>query len=303
VVTPAHTAIIFVPGIRPKPPVELHAAELRRCLARALERLGNDPALAAEIAAMLRIVGWSWYFYGIHKDVESDRAGIERLLSQTDDPVKVAREATSFSRRLGKILYWLADRFPRLVGVFATNAMETRVHEVRRYFDNRHAEADTIRTMLISELRTAWQRNQQVIVLAHSFGSVIAYDALWELTHNAEECGNVDWFITMGSPLTMKFMRRRIRGAELEGAMRYPANIRRWYNFAALGEVTAFDTRLADCFARMLDLGLVETIEDDLTILNEYREPDGLNVHKCYGYLANPTIAALVREAWDMRGG
>ncbi len=295
------TVIIFVPGIRPKPPVELHGAELRRCLARGLERLGTEPATAAEIAGALRIIGWSWYFYGIHKDIELDRAGIERLLSQQDDPLTVAREATSFSRQFGKLLYWLADRFPRLVGIFATNAMETRVHEVRRYFDNRHAEADAIRMMLVKELRKAWQREQQVIVLAHSFGSVIAYDALWELTHNAEESGNVDWFITMGSPLTMEFMRRRIRGAELDGAMRYPANIRRWFNFAALGEVTALDRRLADCFRGMLELRLVEMLVDDLTILNEYREPDGLNVHKCYGYLANQTIAALIREAWYRR--
>jgi hypothetical protein len=297
------TAIIFVPGIRPKPPADLHGAALRRCLETALIRLGCAPDQAREIAAQLEVVGWSWHFYGIHKDIESDRPGLERLLAQEDNPVQVAREATTFGKRVGKILYWIADRFPRLVGIFATRRMETRVHEVQRYFLNRNNEAKAIREMVISRLRQAWQQNQRVILLGHSFGSVIAYDALWELAHELHDQRQVEWFVTLGSPLTMKFMRRRILGADQAVANRYPTNIRQWFNFAALGEVTALDTRLGDCFAEMRALGLVDSIEDDLTILNQYREPDGLNVHKCYGYLANPTVAAFIRDAWTDRTG
>jgi hypothetical protein len=47
----------------------------------------------------------------------------------------------------------------------------------------------------------------------------------------------------------------------------------------------------------MQTLGLIESIQDNLGILNQYREPDGLNVHKCYGYLACPTIAAEIGAA------
>jgi hypothetical protein len=291
--------IIFVPGIRPKPPADQHAVELRRCLESGLRRLGVDPSTSHSIAAALEVVGWSWHFYGVHKDIESDRQGIERLLAAESDSQQVAREATTFGRRLGKTLYWFADHFPRMAGVFATRRMETRVHEVRRYFDDRNNEADAIRSMLIKRLRQAWQSNQRVLLLGHSFGSVIAYDALWELTQESADLGHVDLFVTMGSPLTMKFMRQRIKGVNETGVARYPGNINRWMNFAALGEVTALDTRLADCFQDMQSLGLVQSIDDDLEIINAYRDADGLNVHKCYGYLANKTIAALIRDAYS----
>jgi len=101
----------------------------------------------------------------------------------------------------------------------------------------------------------------------------------------------------MGSPLTMLYIRRRLLGAHLNGAQRYPANILRWVNLAAIGEVTALDRRLSVCFADMRRYGLIAEIEDDLQLVNQFHGPDGLNVHKCYGYMANQKLARLILAA------
>ncbi len=292
------TAIIFVPGIRAKPPAEAQLRELRRCLAAGLARQGA--AEAETLAEQLELIGWSWHFYGEHGDIEPDLPAIERLLRDEGDEARDLAEARSVARRFTAAMYAIGDRFPILSSLFATRRMETRMQEINRYFRNHDGERDTITDMLAGRLRAAWSSGKRVILLGHSFGSVIAYDTLWQLTHAGDmrdPAEQVDLFVSMGSPLTMSYVRKRLRGAGRAGTDRYPANIRRWLNLAAVGEVTALDRRMADCFAGMCRLGLIESIEDDLNVVNRFRGPEGLNVHKCYGYLASDEVARRLLEA------
>ena len=59
-------------------------------------------------------------------------------------------------------------------------------------------------------------------------------------------------------------------------------------------EVTALDRKLSHLFGEMLELGLVDSIDDDLNVVNQFHEHDGLNVHKCYGYMASSEVSRLV---------
>ncbi len=291
------TAMIFVPGIRAKPPAEAQLAQLRRCLAAGFARQGA--AHAEQLAELLEIVGWSWHFYGAHGDIEPDLPGIEALLRNAGDEAADLAEARNAARRFTAAMYAIGDRFPILSSLFATHRMETRMDEINRYFRNQEGLRDTIGAMLAGRLRAAWAAGRQVIVIGHSFGSVIAWDTCWQLSHEAERrnpAEQVDLFVSMGSPLTMQYVRNRLRGAGRSGPDRYPANIRRWLNFAAIGEVTALDRRMADCFSEMRALDLIESIEDDLDVINRFRGPDGLNVHKCYGYLASDEVARRLLE-------
>jgi hypothetical protein len=86
-------------------------------------------------------------------------------------------------------------------------------------------------------------------------------------------------------------------GADETGERRYPGNIRRWINIAAVGELTAIDVRLRNDFGEMIGLGLVESIED-FTVFNHYRTNAELNVHSEYGYLVNEVTATVVRDWW-----
>jgi hypothetical protein len=284
-------AIIFVPGIRSKPPSAEQQEQLRRCLAKALASARASKEEAADIIDAFHVVGWSHAFYGQHSDITVDLPGIERLLSGTDNAEEDSREALSLGRRVTAFFYSLADRFPTLTSIFATRRMKTRVAEIKDYFQDADGKASGARSMLAAALGAAWANEQHVLLIGHSFGSVIAYDTFWELSRQETVAGKVDLFLSMGSPLTMRYIRRRLKGAHCSGSERYPSNIKRWLNLAAIGEVTALDRRLADRFADMRDSGLVTAISDNLSLVNQFRGPDGLNVHKCYGYMASPTVA------------
>jgi hypothetical protein len=121
------------------------------------------------------------------------------------------------------------------------------------------------------------------------------------LTHEQRNDGVIDLFVSMGSPLTLSYMRRHLKGVHKSGAQRYPANIRRWVNLAAVGELTALDRKLASCFKAMVELGLTESITDNLQLLNQFHWPQGLNVHKCYGYFASQATGELTLNWYRRR--
>jgi hypothetical protein len=188
-----------------------------------------------------------------------------------------------------------------LGSTFSTRRMQTRVQEIKRYFDDVDGEASAIRAQVAEAIKQAWANNQRLLLIGHSFGSVIAYDTLWELSHSGTQ-ERVDMFLTMGSPLTMSYIRQHLKGAQLSESERYPACISRWINLTAIGEVTSLDRKLSHCFARMLNLGLLESIEDDLELINQFHGPEGLNAHKCYGYIASRKVSRLLLD-WQRAGG
>ena len=82
-----------------------------------------------------------------------------------------------------------------------------------------------------------------------------------------------------------------------DGDSTYPACIENWHNLTAIGELTALDRNLADDFAPMLDSGAADAIFDIAGLINAYRNEAGLNVHKCYGYLASPLVGQLIADS------
>jgi hypothetical protein len=290
----ADRAIIFVPGIRPKPPAEQQAAQLRRCLAVAVRKAGGDDALSTSLADVFQLVGWSRQFYGWHEGIAPDMPGIERLLTVQNSGAEDARQVLSLGNRMTSAMYALGDRFPLLTTLFSTPRMGSRVEEMHRYIHDHDGKATVARAMVADALQTAWSKNQRVLLIGHSFGSVIAYDTLWELSRRQECPHKVDLFLSMGSPLTMRYIRARLKGADDVGGQRYPANIQRWLNLAAIGEVTALDRKMSDYFGEMVALNLLQSIDDDLELINQFRGPNGLNVHKCYGYMASEEVGRVL---------
>jgi hypothetical protein len=136
-----------------------------------------------------------------------------------------------------------------------------------------------------------------VLLAAHSMGSVIAYDALWEMSRDQRDELRIDLLLTMGSPLGQSYLQRRILGHDRSGSERYPDNIRRWVNLSAVGDMTAVNPYLGKDFGEMVERGLVECI-DDIEIFNFYWHDGELNVHAEYGYLANKVTAAVVADWW-----
>jgi hypothetical protein len=196
------------------------------------------------------------------------------------------------------------------------------MEEVDRYLDNRDGIGDAVRAPLHAALERVWAEGARVLLVAHSLGTVIAYDTLYELSQERPVAQaaferrrndgkpasrgddvprSVDLFMTLGSPLATGFIRHKLKGHNEPDDKRYPTNIRRWRNFAARGDVTALHPRLAPHFREMRDLGFVESIADRSDLTNYYRTDVGLNAHEVYGYLIQGAVAEAVGD-WINRG-
>lgn len=291
--------IIYVPGIKPKPPAAEHRAALWRCLIEGVRRA--DPVVADELAghpSCFTLVSWSSLFYDQQRDPALDRPAIERLLSLSSPPVEDLREARSWRRRLRQLLYRACDLFPPLFELLGDPGTRVSLHDTRRYFADEGGVAARVRRMVADVLLEAWRTKRRILLAGHSLGSVICFDVLWELSRRYDASDGIDLFLSIGSPLGLRFVRRRLLGAGEHGLRRYPTGIRRWRNLAAIGELTALDCSLARSWAEMRTLGLVGEITDRLDLQTCFRDAEGLNVHRCYGYMANPVLGATVAEWW-----
>jgi hypothetical protein len=290
--------ILFIPGLLPKPKAQDHRDALLRCLVTGLRRIDAPVADALQAApASFDISAWTFDFYGEHRDIDLDMAAIDAVIEQPGATAADLAEATSWSRRMTRWIYLLADQLPFSVAHLAGERIASHIRDVERYDHNENGIADEVRRKLKRSLIDAKHQGRPVLLIAHSMGSIIAYDALWELSYRETQATEVDLLLTMGSPLGQRFMQRRFKGRHIKGRDRYPTNIRHWINFAAVGDLTALDRELADDFEEMLQFGLVEDIVDE-EVVNFFRLDGELNVHTEYGYLVNEKIACTVAAWW-----
>jgi len=294
----AHPVVIYVPGLLPKPVPEAHRDALLRCLLAGLRRVDVP---VAESIAMIRggfdIVSWTYDFYREHRDISLDAAAIEAVIANPEASARDIAEASSWKRRLARWVYSIGDRLPFLIPHLANERTEMHLRDLRRYVNDDNGIAEHTRRMLKVPLRAAVEAHRPVLLIAHSMGSVIAYDALWEMSHNDIDHVDVDLLVTMGSPLGQRYIQKRIKGHSMVGVERYPNNIRNWKNLVAVGDLTAIDPWLANDFSEMLELELVHSFED-AELYSAFRQAGAQNVHSEYGYLVNELTARTVANWW-----
>ena len=293
-----HRHIIFVPGKNPKPPPVIHREQLWRVLHEGIRRV--DPACAEELQhnhAAFSLIAWNFSYYHVHADIERDLAWIDTLLGKSAADEVDIRQSKDWRVRSNWLLYSIADLMPWLIRWLPGPACAT-VRETRRYFNDTHHIGRRIREPLKDKLRRLLATDQKVLLIGHSLGSVIAFDALWELTHIEQRQEKLD-FLSLGSPLGMNFVQHRMLGHDLKAAEKYPANIRHWINISAHGDITALDNDVRDDFKFMLKHGLVESMtHHHEEVYTWFRNDDGLNVHRSYGYLVNDVVAKTIAQWW-----
>jgi surfactin synthase thioesterase subunit len=290
--------ILYIPGLKPKPEHSLHREQVLRCMLEGIRRI--DAQTADEMAQdehFFDMVSWTYDFYGVHRDINLDLADIEAIIKKTEASAADKEVATSWKRRFIRSLYRAADHLPFLIPHFANEDVELQIRDLHRYAKNVGDIAEIIRREVKIRLRAAASAGRPLLLFGHSMGSVIGYDTLWQLSHQPGEEVRIDLMVTTGSPLGQRLIQRRLKGYRNEGIERYPRNIRRWTNIAAIGELTAIDMALKNDFGEMIRLGLVEDIED-IETYNYYRMNGVLNVHTEYGYLVNEVTAMTIRNWW-----
>ena len=297
--------IIYVPGKNPKPRPDLYKAQLWRCLLEGVRRADPDvhPSLAAR-PECFTLIAWNFDYYGVYSDLAVDQAGIDALFAKQQAAPEDIREARHWRVRVGRISHLIADRFPALIGLVRNPRLKASIEDTAGYFENREGIAEKVRSPLTQCLREFGAENAPILLIGHSLGSVIAYDALWTASHVEPVHCTVDLFLSMGSPLGMRFVQERLLGRDAVGRQRYPGNIRRWENITSVGDPYAIDPRLRNDFGEMVELGLVQDIHDNTEpVYSWFRNALGLNVHRSYGYLVTPGVGGVIAAWWKAATG
>ncbi|UBU15809.1 hypothetical protein [Nonomuraea gerenzanensis] len=223
-----------------------------------------------------RPVSVAYYAHLLHRGVaQGDEDDPETLVDEERelflawvDELQGARQAAQGRATAGlrQAAQWLTEHH----GVAMTRLVTRFVREVAAYLE---AESRAEVTGLVAErIRSGGGRR----VVAHSLGSVAAYEALW--AHPELE---VDLLITLGSPLGARsVIFDRLRPAPENGLGARPPGVRRWVNLADVGDLVAVPRELASRFT-----GVEQG--DPLTI-------GRIDFHRVKGYLGCPPVAALL---------
>lgn len=160
-----------------------------------------------------------------------------------------------------------------------------------------------VRHRLMVELREALDNQDEVMIVAHSLGTMISYDVLWKLSHYSEYRSDygakkkVDLLVTLGSPLGDESVKERLKGSRLEGVKKYPLNIQRWVNLSAEDDFISHDSKIKNDFQEMLKLGLIAGGMKDIYPIYNLNVCDGQsNPHASIGYLINPKFISVLDE-------
>lgn len=290
--------IIYVPGKNPKPQAAPHRELLWKVLIEGVRRA--DSTLANTLQnkyTQFHLISWNHLFYHSYKDITPDIPWVDSLINKHGPTEQDMVAAKSWRNRIGRLLFLLADHIPLLIPLLP-KAVASAATEINRYFNNVDNVGYEIRKLLKQTLRPLIATNEPVLLIGHSLGSVIAYDTLWELSIEEGSHGKVD-FLTIGSPLGMHYVHRRLMGINAYKDHSYPKLIRHWNNISSEGDIIALERNFHLCFKDMLDQNLVNSIDDHgRGIYNFYHSDEGLNCHRSYGYLVNPAVGSIIADWW-----
>jgi triacylglycerol esterase/lipase EstA (alpha/beta hydrolase family) len=126
-------------------------------------------------------------------------------------------------------------------------------------------------------------RSDEILLIAHSMGSIVAYDVLTVILPEIK----IDTFVTMGSPLGLPIIMSKIAAeqnikVQNKEKLETPAGVKRnWYNFSDLEDKVSLNYDLGDDYNE--NANGVKAI--DMIVNNNYEINSERNPHKSYGYL------------------
>ncbi|MEU1177850.1 hypothetical protein ABZ464_09390 [Streptomyces sp. NPDC005820] len=265
--------------------VGIHGIRCYRYLARAgtVELAGR--ALADEWAAALGLpldpgaFHAAYYAQLLHlgttmgtDEAEHLPPGAQRLLVEWVSALGAPAEVTMGPGTLPvrQAAGWLAERFGTAAQRFAAQFCR----EVDTYVSD---PASQRRAAVRDEVHRVLAERRPRVVVAHSLGSVVAYEALWHRPFA------LDLLVTLGSPLGMPhvvFDRLALgEGNEAHKGLR-PPKVARWVNIADVGDMVAVPRDLPGRFP-----GIDEHHEVTLGLVAS---------HKATRYLARPEVAGIL---------
>lgn len=267
--------IIFVHGLANKPEAEILKQGLYAAIKEGLEK--NEGYILKDDEVDFRSTYWRDVMYDTAdahydpykpydgKPPEYKRRRLDRLRSNVRAILEAAIENT-------------ADLFD-----FRDDIVKAKLKDLHLYYTDDEKQ-DILRSRLLETLQDN-DSGTKTILIAHSMGSIIAYDVL-RMLGRMETPFNLDHFVTIGSPLGMDLIQDHI--CDEFGKVRVPSVVQAWTNMADKRDpVCAFDTHLSNDYEPHPQTGV--SVFDDLV----YNSWGGIN-HKSYGYLRCPELSRLI---------
>lgn len=195
---------------------------------------------------------------------------------------------------------FIADVIAPILGLLGlTLPLVSRVsRDFREYLAESSTYAEQVRGRVREKLCEHLARGDRILLITHGTGSVVAYDVLWQLSHDERYTAQfgkskIDSWLTLGSPLGDYYIRKHLLGIRGSGKKTYPTNIISWHNVAAEDDYTCHDQTLADDFNVMMKEHLVSAVTDH-RIYNLAVRYGKSNPHSSIGYYIHPRVAKIL---------
>ena len=261
--------------------------------------LSKDLAYYGDLAnAFLASKGGS---YDEQLDI-GDRRNALHLLKQIDKRKKFSVQ--SYDNLPGKsaVAEFTAGIAGPLLGAvgLASVLISKLAKDLGEYWNAKSDYGEQVRQRVRDTLCAALDKGDQVMLISHGTGSVIAYDVLWQLSRDSkfsEEYSQkkIDIWLTLGAPIADNVIRKKLLGAKDKTIKKYPGNIVSWHNVSAEDDYCCYDNTVANDFKPMLKDKLVSCIRD-YQIYNLAIRYGKSNPHSSIGYYIHPRVTQLIND-------
>ena len=294
--------IIAIHGLRNKPPKDLLLEWGRLSILEGMEYMDAKVQLPK-----MELVYWADILHEQALSPEEKDKKSPYYIDEVYVPSRKIKKIQNFILRqktihfLKKIIYGIflkkdfGLRFPAVSASFIHHnfsELEVYFNENCETLESGCRKRDQINNRLISLLEK--YKDDEIFLIAHSMGSIIAFDVLSFLAPNIQ----VNTFVTMGSPLGAPFVLSRIARLYKSKIQEHiklqtPESVNKhWYNFADIKDSIAMDYKLSEEF---LENSKGVKVQDYL-VLNTYKINGKSNHHKSFGYLRTPEFIKVLIE-------
>ncbi len=292
--------IIAIHGLGNKPPKEQLQAWGRMAIEEGLNNLGVNISLPS-----FELVYWADLLYDKPQTLDEKDKNSPYYLDEvyTRAPKRYKTEPHEVRQKLQDlfkvIVYkiFLGKDYHLRYAFVSQKLMHKYFHELEVYFtEDESFTADFSRGVKEEIIRRVTEvlkkhRNDDIMLIAHSMGTIIAFDVLSFFTKEIK----VNTFVTMGAPLGAPFVLSRIasHSKSVYGLVKLqtPETVTgHWYNFSDIRDKIALDYKLSDDFAP--NSHGVKVI--DQLVTNNYVMNGIANPHKSFGYLRTPEFSRVL---------
>jgi hypothetical protein len=303
-------SILFVHGSDFKPPAEVFLDEASTALRSGVERDFPDniellDSVDLELAYYGDLGNELLRTHGKHYDEQldiGDRRNALETLRKIPQRKRFGLRQYDSLRGKSAIPEAIADVASPLLGALGltTPLVSMVAKDFAIYLRGNTEFTEQVRERVRSKLCAMLNRGDQLLLMTHGTGCFVAYDVLWQLSHderfNADYSGaKVDLWMTLGSPISDDKLRKRLLGARRSGKARYPTNIITWQNISAEDDYVCHDKTVADDLKKMMREHVISSINDH-RIYNHTMRYGKSNPHCSLGYFIHPRVAKIVVE-------